>query len=95
MLNTKVSTYSQFMSFREKLRGFIPISLPSANHVKKNYAGYLIPKGWKVMPLFRNIHHNPEFFSAPQNFDPSRFEVGAAFHRNRVFFFFPFFALTR
>lgn len=38
-------------------------------------AGYLIPKGWKVMPLFRNIHHNPEFFNEPQNFDPCRFEV--------------------
>ncbi|OVA10475.1 Cytochrome P450 [Macleaya cordata] len=39
------------------------------------YKGYLIPKGWKVMPLFRNIHHNPEFFSDPHKFDPSRFEV--------------------
>lgn len=39
------------------------------------YKGYLIPKGWKVMPLFRNIHHNPEFHPAPHNFDPSRFEV--------------------
>ncbi|XP_031267206.1 abscisic acid 8'-hydroxylase CYP707A1-like isoform X3 [Pistacia vera] len=39
------------------------------------YKGYLIPKGWKVMPLFRNIHHNPEFFPDPQKFDPSRFEV--------------------
>ncbi|KAI4298455.1 hypothetical protein L6164_032012 [Bauhinia variegata] len=39
------------------------------------YKGYLIPKGWKVMPLFRNIHHNPDFFPAPHNFDPSRFEV--------------------
>ncbi|WJX44389.1 (+)-abscisic acid 8'-hydroxylase [Trifolium repens] len=38
------------------------------------YKGYLIPKGWKVMPLFRNIHHNPEFYPAPHNFDPSRFE---------------------
>lgn len=37
--------------------------------------GYLIPKGWKVMPLFRNIHHNPDFFPNPQDFDPSRFEV--------------------
>lgn len=37
--------------------------------------GYLIPKGWKVMPLFRNIHHNPEFFTDPHKFDPSRFEV--------------------
>ncbi|KAL3505199.1 hypothetical protein ACH5RR_035040 [Cinchona calisaya] len=39
------------------------------------YKGYVIPKGWKVMPLFRNIHHNPDFFTDPQRFDPSRFEV--------------------
>ncbi|CAN0922306.1 Abscisic acid 8'-hydroxylase CYP707A1 [Linum grandiflorum] len=39
------------------------------------YKGYLIPKGWKVMPLFRNIHHNPEYFSDPHQFEPSRFEV--------------------
>lgn len=39
------------------------------------YNGYLIPKGWKVMPLFINIHHNPEFFNEPRNFDPCRFEV--------------------
>ncbi|RWR92559.1 Cytochrome P450 [Cinnamomum micranthum f. kanehirae] len=38
------------------------------------YKGYLIPRGWKVMPLFRNIHHNPEFFEDPHKFDPSRFE---------------------
>ncbi|CAK9140990.1 unnamed protein product [Ilex paraguariensis] len=43
--------------------------------VDVEYEGYLIPKGWKVMPLFRNIHHNPEFFNDPQSFDPSRFEV--------------------
>ncbi|CAN1191970.1 Abscisic acid 8'-hydroxylase CYP707A1 [Linum perenne] len=39
------------------------------------YNGYLIPKGWKVMPLFRNIHHNPEYFSDPHKFEPSRFQV--------------------
>ncbi|KAL5788317.1 hypothetical protein ACOSP7_005266 [Xanthoceras sorbifolium] len=43
--------------------------------VDVEYKGYLIPKGWKVMPLFRNIHHNPEFFPDPQIFDPSRFEA--------------------
>jgi (+)-abscisic acid 8'-hydroxylase len=35
----------------------------------------LIPKGWKVMPLFRNIHHNPDYFPDPQKFHPSRFKV--------------------
>ncbi|KAE8055464.1 hypothetical protein FH972_012304 [Carpinus fangiana] len=39
------------------------------------YEGYLIPKGWKVLPLFRNIHLNPEIFPKPEKFDPSRFEV--------------------
>lgn len=39
------------------------------------YKGYVIPKGWKVMPLFRSIHHSPEFFPDPHKFDPSRFEV--------------------
>uniref|UniRef100_A0A0D9X8U1 (+)-abscisic acid 8'-hydroxylase n=1 Tax=Leersia perrieri TaxID=77586 RepID=A0A0D9X8U1_9ORYZ len=39
------------------------------------YKGFLIPKGWKVMPLFRNIHHNPEYFQDPHKFDPSRFKV--------------------
>ncbi|KAG2653292.1 abscisic acid 8'-hydroxylase 1-like [Panicum virgatum] len=39
------------------------------------YQGYLIPKGWKVLPLFRNIHHSPAHFPCPDKFDPSRFEV--------------------
>ncbi|KAJ1434124.1 Cytochrome P450 [Sesbania bispinosa] len=39
------------------------------------YQGYLIPKGWKVLPLFRNIHHSPDNFKEPEKFDPSRFEV--------------------
>ncbi|XP_016201300.1 abscisic acid 8'-hydroxylase 3 [Arachis ipaensis] len=39
------------------------------------YQGYLIPKGWKVLPLFRNIHHSPNHFKEPEKFDPSRFEV--------------------
>lgn len=73
------------MPFSEHSRSFIPISFSIL--IQKFCAGYLIPKGWKVMPLFRNIHHNPEFFSDPQNFDPSRFEVGTAFHRKRVYLF--------
>lgn len=39
------------------------------------YEGYLIPKGWKVLPLFRNIHHSADNFPEPEKFDPSRFEV--------------------
>ncbi|EPS65063.1 hypothetical protein M569_09716, partial [Genlisea aurea] len=43
--------------------------------VDVEYNGYIIPKGWKVMPLFRNIHYNPEYFNNPHKFDPYRFEV--------------------
>ncbi|CAK9170644.1 unnamed protein product, partial [Ilex paraguariensis] len=39
------------------------------------FEGYHIPKGWKVLPLFRNIHHSPDNFAEPEKFDPSRFEV--------------------
>ncbi|KAL2906232.1 Abscisic acid 8'-hydroxylase 4 [Bienertia sinuspersici] len=41
------------------------------------YNGYLIPKGWKVLPLFRNIHHNPAFYENPQTFNASRFEASS------------------
>ncbi|KAK4850193.1 hypothetical protein QYF36_004641 [Acer negundo] len=39
------------------------------------FEGYLIPKGWKILPLFRSIHHSADFFPQPEKFDPSRFEV--------------------
>ncbi|KAM7490840.1 hypothetical protein LguiA_033761 [Lonicera macranthoides] len=39
------------------------------------FEGYFIPKGWKVLPLFRNIHHSADNFAEPEKFDPSRFEV--------------------
>lgn len=39
------------------------------------FEGFLIPKGWKVLPLFRSIHHSAHFFPQPDKFDPSRFEV--------------------
>ncbi|CAN0843265.1 Abscisic acid 8'-hydroxylase CYP707A1 [Linum grandiflorum] len=39
------------------------------------YKGFLIPKGWKVLPLFRSLHHNPDFFLEPRTFDPSRFQM--------------------
>ncbi|XP_071726667.1 abscisic acid 8'-hydroxylase 2-like isoform X2 [Rutidosis leptorrhynchoides] len=39
--------------------------------------GYLIPKGWKILPLFRTIHYSSEFFPQPHKFDPSRFEMGS------------------
>ncbi|XP_038686082.1 beta-amyrin 11-oxidase-like [Tripterygium wilfordii] len=36
--------------------------------------GYTIPKGWKVLLMFRDIHLNPEIFPNPKTFDPSRWD---------------------
>ncbi|WZZ35885.1 hypothetical protein YC2023_019286 [Brassica napus] len=37
---------------------------------------YLIPKGWKVLTWFRNVHMDPEVYLDPRKFDPSRWDKG-------------------
>lgn len=39
-----------------------------------NISGYTIPKGWKVLIWFRDIHHDPETFPNPKEFNPSRWD---------------------
>ncbi|CAA7049544.1 unnamed protein product [Microthlaspi erraticum] len=36
--------------------------------------GYIIPKGWKVLTWFRDVHLDPETYPDPKKFDPSRWE---------------------
>ncbi|RDX61903.1 Beta-amyrin 11-oxidase, partial [Mucuna pruriens] len=36
--------------------------------------GYMVPKGWRVLAWTRAIHMDPENYSNPQEFNPSRWD---------------------
>ncbi|XAR54766.1 hypothetical protein NMG60_11030053 [Bertholletia excelsa] len=38
------------------------------------FAGFTIPKGWKTCWSVHSTHKNPNYFSNPEKFDPTRFE---------------------
>ncbi|KAJ8646622.1 hypothetical protein MRB53_008370 [Persea americana] len=38
------------------------------------FAGFAIPKGWKLFWSSYTTHTNPDYFPMPEKFDPSRFE---------------------
>ncbi|KAK2372430.1 ent-kaurenoic acid oxidase [Trifolium repens] len=42
--------------------------------VDVNINGYTIPRGWKVLVWNRGVHMDPETYSNPKEFDPSRWE---------------------
>ncbi|GFP92392.1 ent-kaurenoic acid oxidase 1 [Phtheirospermum japonicum] len=59
----------------ETLR-MVTFSLMVFREAKKdvNVCGYTIPKGWKVLVWFRNVHFDPKTYPDPMKFDPSRWD---------------------
>jgi hypothetical protein len=43
--------------------------------VSCSVAEYLIPSGWKVLPVFSSVHLNPSLHGNAQQFQPRRWEV--------------------
>ncbi|KAK1424999.1 hypothetical protein QVD17_20341 [Tagetes erecta] len=50
-----------FMTFREAKKDV-------------EFKGYVIPKGWKVLLWYRSLHHDPENYPKPKEFNPSRWD---------------------
>ncbi|CAN1341555.1 Ent-kaurenoic acid oxidase 2, partial [Linum perenne] len=59
----------------ETLR-IVTFSLTVFREAKTNVdiGGYMIPKGWRVLVWFRNVHLDDEIFPKARDFDPSRWD---------------------
>nr|WET51926.1 CYP88A154 [Ailanthus altissimus] len=51
---------------------FIPIFREAKTDAK--IQGYTVPKGWQVLVWTRGVHMDPEVYSNPKEFDPSRWD---------------------
>ncbi|CAH1269142.1 CYP2U1 [Branchiostoma lanceolatum] len=57
----------------ERLATIAPLALPHATTEETRLGGYNIPKGTIVEPNIWAIHHDPQLWPNPHEFDPTRF----------------------
>jgi len=64
------------LNFMKEVMRFYPVSMGVARRFGEATAvnGVLIPKGQEALILLHALHHHPDFWEHPEQFDPSRWE---------------------
>ncbi|KAL8268385.1 hypothetical protein R6Q59_002183 [Mikania micrantha] len=54
----------------------VSFSFMTFREAKKDveFKGYVIPKGWKILLWYRGVHHSPDNYPQPKEFNPSRWD---------------------
>jgi ent-kaurenoic acid hydroxylase len=62
-------------NFFQEVQRYVSIAPVLARRTAEDveYKGYVLPKGWKVLPLTSSIHHDPDLHPDPSRFNPERF----------------------
>lgn len=53
------------------------VKLKPSSRITEIVADYVIPAGWKVLPVLSAGHLDPTLFENPLEFDPFRWNVGS------------------
>ena len=84
--------FSKFVNIKEALRKYPPGTL-IVRKCNKDYpvpdTNLVIDKGTGVMVSIYALHHDPEYYPDPQNYDPDRFDPSEV-ERRHPFAFLPF-----
>ncbi|CAM6126861.1 unnamed protein product [Calypogeia fissa] len=73
--DTKKMVYTQKL-FQEVQR-FLSLTylIPRKAAEDVVYEGFLIPKGWAVLPMLNCVHRDPAYYEDPESFNPDRFNA--------------------